>query len=451
MWLKKLYAALFFRNRFYLAVGVIIVLLIIGFFVPPVFPFAKGLIWFLLAAVLLDIAFLFSSRKPFHAARIASERFSNGDENKVTIQLTSAYPLPVNVTVIDELPYQFQQRDFKLKVRIKPVGKPNVAKEVLDYTLRPTERGVYEFGAINVFIDGYMGLARRRMVFEKEQPVKVYPAFQQLRSYELFAVDNKLDEHGMHSRRVIGHSMEFDHIKEYAQGDDVRSINWKATARRGNLMVNNFMEEKAQQIYCLIDKGRSMKMPFDGLTLLDYAINSSLIFSKVALNKGDKAGIVAFAEQKVDILPADSKKVQLNKILEMLYAQQTQWQESDYERLAVTLRTSISQRSLFILFTNFESLSNLERQLPYLRRLARYHLLLVVFFENTEIHKLTANEAFSIEEIYTQIIAQKFTHEKKVIARELSKYGIMPLISTPANLTVDLVNKYLELKSRMII
>jgi uncharacterized protein (DUF58 family) len=245
--------------------------------------------------------------------------------------------------------------------------------------------------------------------------------------------------------------MEFDHIKEYVRGDDVRRVNWKATARRGNLMMNTYVEEKSQQIYCVIDKGRIMKMPFEGLTLLDYAINASLVFSNVALQKGDKAGLVTLMEQQVDVLPASNKKVQLSKIMEALYAQETQWQESDYEKLSITLRSHFSQRSLLILFTNFESLSSLERQMPYLRRLAKYHLVLVVFFENTELKKITQSAVREVEDIYRQVIAQKFAYEKKQMVMELSKYGIMSLLTTPQQLSVNLINKYLELKARSLI
>jgi uncharacterized protein (DUF58 family) len=194
-----------------------------------------------------------------------------------------------------------------------------------------------------------------------------------------------------------------------------------------------------------------MKMPFEGLTLLDYAINATLVFSNVVLQKGDKAGLTTLGAQQVDILPASNKKTHLNKILEMLYAQQTQWQESDYERLSISLRSALSQRSLLILFTNFESTTGMRRQLPYLRRLAKYHLVLVVFFENTALKQVTEQEAANVEEVYKQVIAQQFTYEKKLIAKELSQHGIMSLLCTPQQLTIQVINKYLELKARMLI
>ncbi|NSL90318.1 DUF58 domain-containing protein [Chitinophaga sp. Mgbs1] len=444
---NNLYQLLFFTRRFYMALGGNILLFIISFFVPPLYTVSMLVFLALLVLLLLDMALLVARPATIlELERKVSPRLSNGDDNEVILRCVNHYPFPVQVAVIDELPVQFQRRDFLLKEKIG-AGMAHTFR----YVLRPVERGVYAFGYTNVFIRTALGMIRRRFVFNTEQSVQVYPGFQQLRHYSLFSYANRLQEAGVHKRRVIVHSMEFDHIKPYVKGDDVRMLNWKATARTGNLMVNNYVEEKSQQVYCVIDKGRTMKMPFNGLSLLDYAINASLVFSNVALNKGDKAGLATFTEQQVDVLAATSKKTQLDKILEMLYAQETQWQESDYEALSVQLRSNLSQRSLLILFTNFESMSSLQRQLPFLRRLARYHLLLVVFFENTELKKITEEPQQDVEGIYRQTIAQKFAYDKKLIVKELAKYGIMSLLSPPEQLTVNVVNKYLELKARTLI
>jgi uncharacterized protein (DUF58 family) len=348
--------------------------------------------------------------------------------------------------MLDELPFQFQRRDFEQRASLKQ-GE----EKVLRYVLRPVERGEYAFGNTNAFIKTPLGIAKRRVVAESEEVVKVYPSFIHLHNYQLFSTNNKMMEAGVHRKRITGQSMEFDHIKEYVSGDDIRRLNWKATARRGNLMLNSYVEEKSQQIYCVIDKGRAMKMPFEGLTLLDYAVNASLVFSNIALQKGDKTGLVTMASNTIDVLPASNKKVQLNKILDSLYAQTTAWEESDFEKLSVTLRSVFSQRSLLILFTNFESMSGLQRQLPYLRRLAKYHLLLIVFFENTELKRVIQDEADTTEDIYRQVIAQKFAYEKKLMVRELTQYGILSMLTTPQLLTMNVINKYLELKARSLI
>jgi uncharacterized protein (DUF58 family) len=292
----------------------------------------------------------------------------------------------------------------------------------------------------------------RRIVASTEQTVKVLPSYLQLRQFELLAYSNNLSEAGSRKIRKIGHSLEFEQIKEYVTGDDIRSINWKATARRGGeLMVNNYTDERSQQVYCIIDKGRVMKMPFEGMTLLDYAINATLVLSKVALIKQDRAGLVTFAENIGHFLPADRKAAQMGNILEALYNQQTKFLESNFEKIYALVRTRITQRSLVILFTNFESLSGLQRQLPYIRSIARNHLVLVVFFENTELRQLTEDKADSVESLYTKTIAEQFAYEKKLIVKELQQHGIFTILTAPQNLTVNTVNKYLELKARQAI
>ncbi|MEL6843797.1 MAG: DUF58 domain-containing protein, partial [Bacteroidota bacterium] len=240
----------------------------------------------------------------------------------------------------------------------------------------------------------------------------------------------------------------FEQIKEYVRGDDYRTLNWKATARSGKLMVNQFRDERAQHIYCLIDKSRNMKMPFEGMSLLDYAINASLVLSNIALLKQDRAGIIAFSERNDSIVKSSNRPTHMNLIMEVLYNQTTRYLEADYERLYSAISRQVTQRSLLVLFTNFESLSALRRMLPYLKRLNRTHLLVVVFFENTELRELLDAQPGSMEEIYIKTIAENFAYEKKQIVRELERHGIIAILSPPQNLTVNTLNKYLELKAR---
>ncbi|HQV55603.1 MAG TPA: DUF58 domain-containing protein, partial [Chitinophagaceae bacterium] len=307
------------------------------------------------------------------------------------------------------------------------------------------------FNNINIFAHGPLQLVKRRFIFESTQTVKVYPSYIQMRRYQLLAVSNRLQEAGVKKIRKIGHSMEFEQIKEYVRGDDYRTINWKATARKDALMVNNYTDERSQQIYCLINKGRVMKMPFNGMTLLDYAINASLVLSNVALVKQDKAGVITFEKNLDTFLLADKKPMQMNLILESLYRQKTDYLESDFEKLFSVIRNRVTNRSLLILFTNFESLESLQREMSALKKIAKYHLLLVVFFENTELKSLIEGNASSLEDIYIKTIAEKFAFEKRLMVKELHKNGIPSILTTPENLTVNTVNRYLELKTRMSI
>jgi uncharacterized protein (DUF58 family) len=262
------------------------------------------------------------------------------------------------------------------------------------------------------------------------------------------AISNRLSEIGIKKIRRIGHSLEFDQVKTYVQGDDYRTINWKATARRGDLMVNSFTDEKAQHVYCVIDKSRTMKMPFEGLSLLDYAINASLVLSNVALVKEDKAGLITVAEKIGSVVPAERRPAQLGKIMEVLYKEKTRYLETNMEALYLSIRGVLKQRSLVVFFTNFESMSALNRQLPFLKKIAKFHLLLIVFFENTELKTLSDEPAKDVEGIYIKTIAAKFAHEKKLMVKELTKHGILSILTPPEKLTINVVNRYLAIKAQ---
>lgn len=445
--LKRFYLSLFFAGRWYWLLVGVICLCVIAFGFPFLLAIAELLLLFLVVVTLLDYVVLFTRRDPVSVDRRMADHMSNGDENAVYLDVTSRYPFPVSLRIIDELPEQLQVRNFLLRLSLQP-GE----RKVLDYSIRPRERGEYVFHNINVFIRSPFGLLVRRKILPAETMVRVLPSYLALRQYELQAASDNLAESGVKRIRKLGHSLEFEQIKEYVTGDDIRSLNWKATARKGGqLMVNSYTDEKSQQVYCVIDKGRVMKMPFDGLSLLDYAINAALILSRVALVRQDKAGLLTFSDQIGTFLPADRKSMQMSHLLEHLYNQQTRWQESDYEKLYAMVRTRIPQRSLVVLFTNFESLSGLQRQMPYIRAIAKRHLLLVVFFENTGLKQLIGKDAADIEDIYVKTIAEKFAYEKRLIVKELNQHGIATILTAPENLTVQTVNKYLEIKARLAI
>ena len=404
---------------------------------------SKVLFIVLLLILLVDTMLLYSVKKGLHLVRTCPDKLSNGDLNPVRIYLENKYSHTINCEVIDEVPIQFQKRDNKFLVSLNAK-----ANKIIDYELRPVKRGSYAFGAVNVLTSTLMGLVTRRFRFSLEKEVPVYPSFIQMHKYELMAISNKLIHFGIKKIRRIGHNMEFEQIKEYVIGDDFRTINWKATARKNTLMVNNYQDEKSQQVYCIIDKGRVMKMPFEEMTLMDYAINASLVISNIAIKKEDKAGLISFHNRISLMLPASKRNAQMRLISEALYNQKTNYKESNFEALFSEVKRKISQRSLLLLFTNFESVSGLRRQLPYLQKINKNHLLVVTFFENTELDQLLDQPADSIEKIYDTTIAQQFVFEKKLIVKELNSHGIYTILTSPKKLTVNTINKYLELKAR---
>lgn len=436
----------YLNNIVYYIAGAASVIFVLSYFHPGLYRIGLLILLLLGFAILADALLAYSRKEGILADRIVPERFSIGDANKVIIQLTNRYGFPVTASIIDELPVQFQERNWIRRAKI-----PGQSEYQLEYILHPATRGEYVFNDINVFVHAPLQLVKRKYTFPSKHTIKVYPSYIQMRRYQLLAISNRLQEVGVRRIRRIGHSMEFEQIKEYVRGDDYRTINWKATARKDGLMVNNYTDERSQQIYCLINKGRVMKMPFNGMSLLDYAINASLVLSNVALVKQDKAGLITFEKNLDTFLLADKKPTQMNMVLETLYKQKTDFLESDFEKLFSVIRSRVTTRSLLILFTNFESLESLQREMAALKKIAKYHLLLVVFFENTEIKSLVEQDANSLEDIYIKTIAEKFAYEKRLMVKELQKNGIPSILTSPENLTVNSVNKYLELKTRMSI
>lgn len=281
--------------------------------------------------------------------------------------------------------------------------------------------------------------------------VPVYPSVLQMKKFELKTLQQIAHQSGIKKIRRLGHSYEFEQIKNYVAGDDFRSLNWKASSRRAQVMVNQYEDERSQQVYCIIDKSRVMRMPFGGLTLMDHAINTCLVISNIILQKKDKAGLFSFSDKLGSTLNADNSPNQLSRILYELYREKEGKGEASYELLYYAVRKLIKGRSLLILFTNFESMFALERILPTLRLLNNLHLLVVVFFKNTEVEDFTKKEATTTEEIYHQTIAQKLMNDKLQMMQKLRQYGIQTILTRPEDLSINTINKYLELKSRGLI
>lgn len=450
MW-KKIIRTLTLRDvflgtRFFWLFGLVIGLFIASFPFPFLMAVAKAALVVAIVLVIVDGFLLFNRGVVVTCERVLPRQLSLGDENTVQLKLHNQYGLNLDITIIDELPVEFQKRDFEIKDHLE-------ADEAKTYTykLRPTIRGEYTFFNVNVFIHSILGLVERRMKNRLEQKILVYPSIMQMNRFSLMAVARISTMKGVKKVRRVGTSYEFAQIRNYVKGDDYRSINWKATSRRGDLMINQFEDERSQQIFSVIDKGRSMQMPFNGMSLLDYAINTSLVISSVALQKHDKAGLMTFSDKIGATVKAEEGPKQLNLIIETLYKEQPRNYEANYELLYTATKQFIRRRSLMFLYTNFESYSAMARVLPLLRHINTAHLLVVVFFENTEIVDYSHQEANTTEEIYYKTIASKFVEEKHRIVQELRQYGIQAILTRPEDLSVHSVNKYLEMKSRGMI
>lgn len=441
----KTLKSIYFHQRIFTAIFSLAVTFLFSYWFPVLYTPAWILAVLLFIILLLDAIALYRTTG-IYAQRNVPEKLSNSDNNLIFIKIKSTYSFQVFLEVIDEIPVQFQKRDFRQSIKVG-AGESSG----FEYGLRPVERGEYTFGKMNIYISTAFKLIKRRMVFDEDTTVKVYPSFIQMRQYDFLAIDNRLRQAGLKKIRRIGHTQEFEQIKEYVAGDDVRSINWKATAKQAGLMVNQYQDEKAQPVYSIIDTGRVMKMPFNGLSLLDYSINSTLAFSNVALQKKDKTGLISFSNKPGNILPAKAKRTYLNQILESLYNIDTDFLDSDFGMLYTLLKRKVRQRSLLLLYTNFEHMNALDRNLGYLQALAKQHVLVVIFFENIELEKVVKTHMNTVPGIAHQTIAEDFAFEKRLMAKKLQQHGIQTVLTKPEDLTVNTINKYLEIKSRGIL
>ena len=335
--MKRIFRQLYINNLFFYALLGIITLFACAFF----FPFLYSATWYLIiilaSFLVLDLLILFLAKIGVEGNRMMAEKLSNGDENPIAISIKNYYTFAILVKVIDEIPIQFQVRNFEIKRKIKASSQDDI-----QYFLRPTERGEYHFGKLNIYVSSPLRLIARRFMFENGHMVPTYPSYIQLRKYDLMAFSNNLFQYGVKKIRRIGHTIEFEQIKEYVQGDDIRTLNWKATAKKNSLMVNQFQDEKSQSVYMVIDKGRVMKMPFNQLSLLDYAINATLVLSNVILKKHDKAGMFTFSKKVENRVMAEKRSSQMQLIMDSLYNVKTDFFESDYSRLYVDIKKKIN-------------------------------------------------------------------------------------------------------------
>ncbi|GAB5558037.1 MAG: DUF58 domain-containing protein [Schleiferiaceae bacterium] len=434
---------LFIGKRF-MILGLALVTLFVVSFVWEFLFFLS--LWVFLGALGLLAFEIFSLYGYPHFVKIVrktAERWDLGDENSVTYEFYHSFSKNTEVEFSDDIPYQLQLRKEEITCTLV-----KDEKVIIVNAFTPTLRGEYRFGNARVFMHGPLGLFKRRFMSEIPETIAVYPSVLQMRKFELAAQAMNHQSLGIKKMRRIGHSYEFEQIRNYQSGDEFRSINWKATGRAGKLQVNQYQDERSQPIYTLIDKSRNMRLPFNGLTLLDYAINTGLVLANLNLVKGDKAGLITFAQKVETTLVADKKSTQLKRILEALYKEEERLEEANYEGLYTYLNRRLTQRSILFLFTNIETEFALDRVLPLWRSINKRHVLIVIFFQNTELTQYGKSTVEETSDVFLHHSANQLVAEKEYLINQVQAAGIMTLHTKPEDLIVNTVNKYLELKAR---
>lgn len=436
----------FLTSRFYYIAGLIVVLFAISHILPFVFYIGLGLFALFILALIFDFFSLKKQSGSIQFKRTVADKLSLGDNQTIKYTIVNQNDSILNYELVDEFPTQLQIRDAIGIGELK-----NNDEITFDYPIRPVERGEYYFGKSHLFLStNWLQLLQHKLSFDQNKMVMVIPSIIQMKHHQLQVFSKTATRQGIRKIRSIGENDEFESLRPYTHGDNFKSINWKATARARKLIANQYQNTRSQEVYCIIDKGRSMKMPFNNLTLLDYAINASLVLSNIILRKYDKSGLITFSTKIGALIKAQDKRGQLERISEALYGQKTDFKDSSFELLYHTLRSYLKRRSIILLFSNFENMIDLNRNIRFITMMAKKHLLVVIFFKNRELETVAEMDCDSKSEIYLKTLAQNSILEKEQMKLKLMSMGVQTIMTHPEKLNINVINKYLEIKARRL-
>lgn len=413
---------------------------------------APALIWlalvYLLAVAALVAADYLVTPKPaeLELERINDSKLSLGAENLVTLLVSNRSRRPLRFTLRDEFPHQFGSSATFLHGQVAPFELYET-----QYHLRPLQRGDYRFGDINMRYPSALRTFVRQARYPAEAAVKVYPNVLDVRKYDLLARKGLLEELGLRASRQFGSGTEFERLREYNTDDEFRRINWKATARRGKPIAAEYETERSQYVVSLIDTGRLMRPPVGDLAKLDYAINTALLLSYVATLKGDHVGLLTFADDVRTYLAPKRGKGQFYRMLEALYNIQYEPVEADYPRAFAYLGVKHKRRSLVVVFTDLVTLDAARPLIAHMARLAQRHLPLCVVISDPNITALASQPPSDSPAVYQRAVAEMLLDERRVVLDTLNRSGVLTLDVPADQLSVSVINKYLELKGRGVL
>lgn len=456
---------MFLTTRFFTILCSIAALFALGLLSEGIYYLSLAVLIVFVATVIIDAAALLWVR--LDGRRTIASKLDLGEENTVKIRFSVTRGTIKNAYIIDETPSQ-----LITYATTSPLNHPQKVENgtfSMSYSVMPSMRGAYTLGRCMAYVS-LLGLWERRIVIENEGVnVDVYPAFSRLREKDREVRSMQSMATGTHKRQLPANQTEFRDIREYVVGDDIRTINWKATARTGVTMVNEYEDERSQHIICAVDCGRAMHRTFNSLTLQDHAINTSLLVSYSALEvESDCVGICSYGPKGINFLPPRAGKVQFNSIMRQLYALETEYGESDLEELCLLIDRSVKRRSLIVLFTELPTMTSLERELPFLKRISARNCLLVVNCLDHELESVsernfsnsTANSAqahsnttqkqsnTSQVQCVERSIANDMVLQKHLIADTLQQNGIYCVSTYPDHLSFSVLKKYIELKAK---
>lgn len=398
---------------------------------------------FLIALAIIDYV-ITEKNRDFRIRREVEDRFAMGADNPIEIRVTNSSDRKVTFIIKDEYPSQMELiNPREVMLSVGPGRTRN-----WQYSLLPTGRGNYDFGNTIVRFQSRMGLIWKQLIYPTARNVKVYPDIREAKKNELYAHRNRRPEPGLRRMRVRGQGREFESMREFVIGDEIRHISWHATARRGKLITRQYTIERSQNVVVLLDTGRLMTARIGKLSKLDHAINATLSIAYVAASGGDNVGLVAFSRKVLTYLPPRRGHDQLNMIMEALYNIEAQLIEPSYARAFNFFSANCHRRSLVIIITDLVDRDASAELLAHTSRLIPRHLPLIVTVGDTDLRELIRTRPQNPADVYRQSVAEEILRQREEALSRIRHAGGLALDVPAGRLSLELVNKYLEVKER---
>ncbi len=398
-----------------------------------------------LAVLVLDWRFAEGVRR-FDVIREHDTKLSLGADNPVHLSVRNRSRRPAIFMVRDEPPDA-----FGIETRVlNGEAKPQAAWQSV-YHVHPLRRGDYTFGDLTLRWRGPLGLLLRQGKVPAAAPVKVYPNLLDVRRYDLLLRRNRLQELGLRASRMFGEGTEFERLREYLPDDEFRRINWKATARRNRPVTVQYQTERSQNVIAVLDIGRMMQSPVAQIAKLDYVVNAVLLLAYVATGKGDKIGLMTFADDVTRFVGPKAGRGQFYRMLELLYAVEAQPVEPDYTRALSYLALKQRKRALVVIFTDLSGGLSMQALVGQAALLARRSLPLVVTISDPDIVAAARQTPTDSLGAHQRNAAAQLLDERQLALDSLRRQGVLTL-DVPANqLSIAVINRYLELKARTML
>jgi uncharacterized protein (DUF58 family) len=432
-----------FTTRFFLLLAVGLVSLTLGWFSRDAIYLTLAYDFALIVAAAAD--YLRSEKSnAFRVEREMEERFAMGAENEVTLRIANRARRNISFIVKDEYPYEMElmtPREAQLSI---PAGRSRAWR----YSLLPTSRGKYSFGNTQLRYRTRLGLLWHQLTYPTATDVKVYPDIREAKKHEIYAHRNRRPEPGLRRMRVRGQGREFESLREFVTGDEIRHISWPATARRGKLITRQYTIERSQNIVVLLDAGRLMTARIGKLTKLDHAVNATLSIAYVAAAGGDNVGLVAFSRRVVSYLPPRRGHDQIKRLMEALYGLEPQMIEPSYKRAFNFFSANCHRRSLVVILTDLVDRDASAELLANTSQLVPRHLPLIITIGDTDLRELVRAQPASSSDVYRQAVAEEILRQREEALTRIRHAGGLALDVPAGRLSLELVNKYLEVKER---